>query len=168
MSDTSTPEPVVPTTTPAEPVAVHDPAAEPVAAYDRAAEPAVVEPTVVVEKKKRGIGAWSFVLGLLTALADIAFLVVVIVVFVGAIASLTSGDISGVTTALGAAGLAIAALFVFFGGFFTGGLAALLGLVALISGRGRVLGFFGLLFGAAAIAVRLLLLSSGQFVPELG
>lgn len=173
MSDTSKPEPVVPTTTPAEPVAAYDPPAEPVAAYDRAAEPAAdydraLEPTVVVEKKKRGVGAWSFVLGLLTALVDIAFLVVVVVVFVGAIASLTSGDISGVTTALGAAGLAIAALFVFFGGFFTGGLAVLLGLVALLSGRGRVLGFFGLLFGAAAIAVRLLLLSSGQFVPELG
>ena len=91
-----------------------------------------------------------------------------IVVLVGAISAFTSGDISGVTTALGAAGLTIAAFFIFFGGFFTGGLAALLGLIALVTGRGRVLGVFGLLFGAAAIAVRLLLLSSGQFVPEFG
>lgn len=158
MSDTSTPEPAVPaTTTPAEPV-VTEPAAE--AAY--------AAPPAPVEKKKRGVGAWSFVLGLLTALGDLAFLIFVVVVLVGAISSFTSGDFSGVATALGAAGLTIAAFFIFFGGFFTGGLAALLGLIALITGRGRVLGVFGLLFGAAAIAVRLLLLSSGQFVPELG
>jgi hypothetical protein len=159
MSDTSTPEPAVPaTTTPAEPVAVAEPAGE--AAY--------VEPAAPVEKKKRGVGAWSFVLGLITALGDLAFLIFVIVILVGAFASLSSGDFSGVTTALGAAGLALAAFFIFFGGFFTGGLAALLGLIALLTGRGRVLGVFGLLFGAASIAVRLLLLSSGQFVPEFG
>lgn len=159
MSDTSTPEPAVPaTTTPAEPVAVTEPAAE----------TAYVEPAAPVERKKRGVGAWSFVLGLITALGDLAFLIFVIVVLVGAFASLSSGDFSGVTTALGAAGLALAAFFIFFGGFFTGGLAALLGVIALLTGRGRVLGVFGLLFGAAAIAVRLLLLSSGQFVPEFG
>lgn len=159
MSDTSTPEPAVPaTTTPAEPVAV----------TETAAEPAAVVAPAPMEKKKRGVGAWSFVLGLLTALVDIAFVIFVIVALVGAIASLTSGDFSGVTTALGAAGLTIAAFFVFFGGFFSGGLAALLGLIALVSGRGRVLGVFGLIFGAAAIGVRLMLLSSGQFVPELG
>lgn len=155
MSDTSTPEPAVPASqTPAEPVEVER-------------EPVLYAPPVEVEKKKRGVGAWSFVLGLLTALGDLAFLIFVVVVLVGAISALTSGDLSGVTTALGAAGLAVTALFVFFGGFFTGGLAALLGLIALISGRGRLLGFFGLLFGAAAVAVRLLLLSSG-FSPELG
>jgi hypothetical protein len=163
MSDT-TREPEVPaTTTPAEPVAVTEPAAEPVA-YEAPA----YEAPVVVEKKKRGVGAWSFVLGLLTSLGDLAFLIFVIVVLVGAISAFSSGDFSGVATALGAAGLTIAAFFIFFGGFFTGGLAALLGVIALITGRGRVLGFFGLLFGAAAIAVRLLLLSSGQFAPELG
>lgn len=162
MSDMSTPEPAVPaTTTPAEPVAVTETAAEPAAV----AEPATV--VAPVEKKKRGVGAWSFVLGLLTVLADLAFLIFVVVVLVGAISDLTSGDLSGVATALGAAGLAILALGVFFGGFFTGGLAAILGLVALVSGRGRVLGFFGLLFGVAAIAVRLLLLSAG-FSPDLG
>jgi hypothetical protein len=158
MSDMSTPEPVVPAPmTPAEPVAVAEPAVEPAPAV-------MAEP---VEKKKRGVGAWSFVLGLLTGLGDLAFVIFGIVVVVGAIADLTSGDFSGVATALGAAGLAIVALFVFFGGFFAGGLAALLGLIALISGRGRVLGLFGLLFGAGAIALRLALLSAG-FSPDLG
>jgi hypothetical protein len=159
MSDTSPSEPAVPaTTTPAEPVAETQPAAE----------PSLYEPPAPVEKKKRGVGAWSFVLGLLTALVDIAFVIFVVVVLVGAFASFTSGDFSGATTALAAGGLTIAAFLVFFGGFFSGGLAALLGLIALISGRGRVLGVFGLIFGAAAIGVRLMLLSSGQFVPEFG
>lgn len=158
MSDMSTPEPAVPATkTPAEPVAV----------TESAEETAVVTPPAPVEKKKRGVGAWSFVLGLLTALGDLAFIIFVVVVLVGAISDLTSGDFSGVATALGAAGLAVVALGVFFGGFFSGGLAALLGLIALVSGRGRVLGLFGLLFGAAAIGLRLLLLSAG-FSPDLG
>jgi hypothetical protein len=166
MSDTSDREPAVPASqTPAEPVEVMQPVATPMSDPER--EPVLFDPPVEVEKKKRGVGAWSFVLGLITALGDLAFLIFVVVVLVGAISALTSGDLSGVTTALGAAGLAVTALFVFFGGFITGGLAALLGLVALVSGRGRVLGFFGLLFGAAAIALRLVLLSAG-FSPELG
>lgn len=161
MSDTSTPEPAVPATPPAEPVAYAQPVADP------AAEPVLYAPPVEVERKKRGVGAWSFVLGLLTGLGDLAFVIFVIVVIVGTASAVFGGDFSGVGTALGAAGLALAALFVFFGGFFTAGLAALLGLIALITGRGRVLGFFGLLFGVAAIAVRVALLSAG-FSPDLG
>jgi hypothetical protein len=191
MSDSSTSEPVVPaTTTPSdsvvpelvapapaapgrtadEPAAPEPAADEPVAPepvrYEPVAEPATVAP-VAVERKKRGVGAWSFVLGLLTALGDIGFLIFTIVVLAGAASAVVSGDFSGAGTALGAAGLALLALFIFFGGFFTGGLAALLGLIALISGRGRVLGFLGLLFGIAAIALRVLLLSAG-FSPDLG
>lgn len=172
MSDAKTPESAVPaTTTPAEPVtpapaSAAEPA--PVVAEPVAAEPVAAAPApVVVERKKRGVGAWSFVLGLLTSLGDIAFLVFGIVAVVGTIASLTSGDFSGVGTALGAAGLAIVALFVFFGGFVTAGLAALLGLVALVTGRGRVLGLFGLIFAAAATIVRVVILTSG-FSPDLG
>lgn len=171
MSDPVKPEPAVPaTTTPAEPVAVSEPVAEPasaeVAEPVSPAAPAVVEP-VVVEKKKRGIGAWSFVLGLLTGLIDIAFVVWVVVVIVGTIGDLTAGNLGAISTAISAAGLVIVALFVFFGGFLTAGLAAILGLVALVSGRGRVLGVFGLLFGAAALALRIALLSAG-FSPDLG
>ena len=142
MSDSSTSEPVVPaTTTPAEsdvPELV-------------APEPAAVVPGAV-ERKTRGVGAWSFVLGLLTALSDIGFLIFTIVVLAGAASAVVSGDFSGAGTALGAAGLALLALFVFFGAFFTGGLAVLLGLFALISGRGRVLGFFGLVDRATCFA----------------
>ncbi len=191
MSDSSNSEPVVPaSTTPPEsdvpelvapepaapgraadgPVAPEPSADEPVAPepvlHEPVAEPTTVAP-VPVERKKRGVGAWSFALGLLTALGDIGFLIFAIVVLVGAASAVVSGDFSGLGTALGTAGLALLALFIFFGGFFTGGLAALLGLIALISGRGRVLGFLGLLFGIAAIALRVLLLSAG-FSPDLG
>lgn len=167
MSDAKTPESAVPaTTTPAEPVVVSEPAAEPAAVVETPAPAAVAAP-VVVEKKKRGVGAWSFVLGLLTSLGDIAFLVVAAVALVGAVNALIGGDYSALGTVLGAAGLTLVAFFVFFGGFVTAGLAALLGLVALVSGRGRVLGLFGLLFAAAAIIVRVLILSNG-FSPDLG
>lgn len=191
MSDAKKPESAEPAPSTAESVVesestrpAADPVAEPAAAEPTASEPAVVEPAVVehrdaapvapataapvvVERKKRGVGAWSFVLGLLTNLGDIAFVVFGVVAVVGTVADLTSGDYSGVGTALGAAGLAILALFVFFGGFVTAGLAALLGLVALVTGRGRVLGLFGLLFAAAAIIVRVVILSGG-FSPDLG
>lgn len=135
-----------------------------------AAEPATVEPVaapVEAPRKKRGVGAWSFVVGLLTGLVDLAFVVWVVVVLVGAIGDLTAGNLAAISTAIGAAGLVLVALFVFFGGFLTAGLAALLGLIALITGRGRVLGVFGLLFGLGALGVRIALLSAG-FSPDLG
>ena len=174
MSDPVKPEPAVPaTTTPAEPVAVAEPAttdvAAPAVAEPAVAESAVAEPAAVVpvERKKRGVGAWSFVLGLLTGLADIAFVVWVAVVLVGAVGDLQTGNLAAVSTAIGAAGLVIVALLVFFGGFVTAAVAALLGLIALVSGRGRVLGVFGLLFGLGALAIRIGLLSVG-FSPDLG
>jgi hypothetical protein len=181
MSDPVKPEPAVPaSTTPAEPVVVSEGAPIEPAATERASTevaepvspvtPAVVEPVVepvVVTKKKRGVGAWSFVLGLVTGLVDIAFVVWVIVVLVGTIGDLTAGNLAAISTAIGAAGLVIIALFVFFGGFLTAGLAVLLGLVALVTGRGRVLGVFGLLFGVAALGLRIALLSAG-FSPDLG
>jgi hypothetical protein len=161
MSDPVKPESSVPaTTTPAEPIVVSEPSATAVA------EPIAAEP-VVVAKKKRAVGGWSFFLGLLTGLVDIALVVYVVVVLVGAIGNFQSGDFEAVKTAIGAAGLVIVALIVFFGGFVTAGLAALLGLVALVSGRGRVLGVFGLLFAIGAILVRVGLLSAG-FSPDLG
>jgi hypothetical protein len=113
------------------------------------------------------VGAWSFVLGLLTVLVDIAFVIWVVVVLVGAIGDLTSGNLQAISTAISAAGLVIIALLVFFGAFVSAGLAVLLGVVGLISGRGRVLAVFGLLFGVVALLVRIGLLSAG-FSPDLG
>jgi hypothetical protein len=166
MSDSSksesTPsaEVVPPATTPAEPAVV-----EPVAT--EVAEPVTPAPVVVEKKKSRAVGAWSFVLGLLTVLVDIAFVIWVVVVLVGAIGDLTSGNLQAISTAISAAGLVIIALLVFFGAFVSAGLAVLLGVVGLISGRGRVLAVFGLLFGVVALLVRIGLLSAG-FSPDLG
>lgn len=173
MSDARTPEPArtEPAVAPSTPVenrvadvdsthAIAEPAATPVA-ESPASAPAVVE------KKKRGVGAWSFVLGLLTSLVDIGLLVLGVVALVGVASAAMSGDIEALQTVVAGAGLVFLVLLVFFGGFITGGIAVLLGLIALISGRGRVLGVFGFLFGAAAIAARLLILSSG-FSPDLG
>lgn len=176
-------DPVKPESAPSTDAAAVEPV-EPVAAEPTAVEPATVEPATVeptapaaaapaavapaeAPRKKRGVGAWSFVVGLLTGLVDLAFVVWVVVVLVGAIGDLTAGNLAGISTAIGAAGLVLVALFVFFGGFLTAGLAALLGLIALISGRGRVLGVFGLIFGLGALAVRIALLSAG-FSPDLG
>lgn len=157
MSDSTTPEPARPATFPTEAVAS---TAAPVA-------PAPPAPAPVAERPKRGVGAWSFVLGLLTSLGDIAFFVFGVVALVGGFNAVMSGDVSAASGLLGAAGLAIVALFVLFGGLVTAGIAALLGVIALLTGRGRVLAFFGLVFAAAAITVRVLILTSG-FSPDLG
>jgi hypothetical protein len=172
MSDPVKPEPSVPATTTvpataiaAEPAGVSPPDTTEVVAPVEA--PVVVAEPAVAAKKKRAVGGWAFFLGLLTGLVDIAFVVWVVVVLVGAVGDLQTGNLQAISTAIGAAGLVIVALFVFFGGFLTAALAALLGLIALVTGRGRVLGVFGLLFGLAALAIRIGLLSAG-FSPDLG
>jgi hypothetical protein len=154
-------EPV--TTTPAERPVVSDPVVVP----ESEVTAVPVERPVAVERKKRGVGAWSFVLGLLTGLGDIAFVIWVVVVLAGAVGDLQTGNLSAISTTINAAGLVIVALFIFFGGFVTAGLAALLGLIALVTGRGRVLGVLGLLLGLGALALRIGLLSLG-FDPQLG
>lgn len=198
MPDPSESEPSSPATTrPAErdvttPVAEPVVVAEPVATTAVVAEPAQAGPVATtavvaepVAKKKRGLGAWSFVLGLLTALADIGFAVYFVVtaasligdLTAGTLGDLTEGDLTegdlgdlgiSISTAIGGSGLVLVALFVFFGGFLTAGIGGLLGLIALISGRGRVLGAVGLLFALGAIVVRVLLLQGGSLLPGLG
>lgn len=147
MSDASRP-------TPADETPVVVPASE-----APAAEPVVAEPVVV--KKKRGIGAWSFVLGLLTILGDVLFVVIAIATGVTVFAGL-SGNVTteGLQSAAGTAiGLVVYGGVVLFGGLLVAGIGALLGLIALISGRGRVLGFFGLLFSVIGLVVRILILT---------
>jgi len=148
-----------------EPAPVATTATTPPVATTTTNPPVVVE-NVVTEKPKRGIGAWSFVLGLITVLVDIAFVIFVIVAVVGAIGGLSAGTLEGAPTALAGAGLALLSLFIFFAGFLSAGVAIILGIIAVIGGRGRVLGLFGLLFGVAAIVARVLLLTGG-FSPDL-
>jgi hypothetical protein len=64
-------------------------------------------------------------------------------------------------TALGVAGVGFLLFAVFIGGFVVAGLGALLGLIAIFTGRGRVIGVFGFLLSAAALGARIALITGG-------
>ena len=162
MSDPTTPEPVTPAATPvaATPPATPAPVSDPAA------------PVVVLEKKKgRAVGVWSFILGLLAILADLALIVFVVVTLFSVISALQSGlatgDFETVTSALGIAGVGFLLFVVFVGGFVVAGLGALLGLIAIFTGRGRVIGVFGFLLSAAALGTRIALITGGLNIASL-
>jgi hypothetical protein len=162
MSDPTTPEPVTPAATPV----AATPPATPAPASEEAA------PVVVVEKKKgRAVGVWSFILGLLAILADLALIVFIVVTLFGVITALQSGlatgDFETVTTALGIAGIGFLLFVVFIGGFVVAGLGALLGLIAIFTGRGRVIGIFGFLLSAAALGTRIAMITGGLNIASL-
>ena len=154
MSDPQSPEPTAPAV-PAEVPAVPETAAPETVA------PATVVPAETPAKKKRGVGVWSFILGLLTVIGDIVLLVTAVSIVLSVIAEVSSGDFSGLTAAISAAGLGLFFVASLFGGLLLAGLGALLGLIALITGRGRVIGVIGLLLSAAALAWRIMLLTAG-------
>lgn len=168
MSDPTTPEPVAATpvaaTAPATPASV----TEPSVAATLAAEP----PVAVVEKKKgRAVGVWSFILGLIAVLADLALIIFVVVTLFSVIADLQSaistGEFSSVLSIPGIAGVGFLLFIVFIAGFVVAGLGALLGLIALFTGRGRVIGVFGFLLSAAALGTRIALITSGLNITAL-
>lgn len=132
MSDPTTPEPVAPSAVPPAP-----------------------SPAAPSEPTRRGVGIWSFVLGLLVVLGDGAFVVLAFATVIGAVSSIGSGDgqIGGALAIF-----AVLGAVVYFGGFLVAAAGALLGLIALIAGRGRVLGVFGLIFSGVGLAWRILLL----------
>jgi hypothetical protein len=154
MSDPTTPEPAAAPVVPAAATAPQTPVA--------------VTPPVVAEKKKRGAGIWSFILGLVAVLADIGVVIFVLITLFGVLSAFSAGDLAGVSAALSVAGIGFLLVVVFFGGFLVAGLGALLGLIALFAGRGRVIGIFGLLLSAAALGVRISILVSGFDVGSLG
>jgi len=162
MSDPTTPEPVTPAATPV----AATPPATPAPVSEAAA------PVVVVEKKKgRAVGVWSFILGLLVILADLALIVFVVVTLFSVITALQSGlatgDFETVTSALGIAGVGFLLFVVFIGGFVVAGLGALLGLIAIFTGRGRVIGIFGFLLSAAALGTRIAMITGGLNIASL-
>jgi len=141
---------------PVEPVPV-EPAAEPVAAEltpppaspiepaSLAAAPVPAAPLAV--KRRRGLGAASFILGLLAILGDLAALVIGLIAVAGALTNFSS-VLTDPTGSLGSAlGVIVIAAVAVFGGLLFALLAVILGLVAAIRNRGRVLGVFGIIFG---------------------
>ena len=137
------PVPVQPTPVePAAPPAATPPAATPLAAT---APAAVVAPVEV--KPRRGVGAAAFILGLLAILGDFVALIVGLIAFAGAITNL-GGVLNDPTGSLGSAiGVVVIAAIAVLGGLLFALLAVILGLVAAIRNRGRVLGVFGIIFG---------------------
>jgi hypothetical protein len=131
-------------------------------------EPAIVAPPTVESRKKRGAGIWSFVLGLIAVLGDIAVVIFVVVSLFAVFSAFSAGDIEALATGLQVAGLGFVLIVAFVGGFVLAVVGALLGLIAVFGGRGRIIGIFGLLLSAAAIAVRVSILLSGFDVASLG
>jgi hypothetical protein len=115
------------------------------------AAPATVAP------RRRGIGAAAFILGLLAILGDVVGILVALFTLLGAITNLDE-TLSNIDNSLGAVlGVIILEFLVFFGGILFALLAVILGIVAAVRNRGRVLGIFGVIFGIAVLATRLVL-----------
>lgn len=152
MSDEKTPEndALEPAATPETPVPAAEPAAAPAAPAPASPVPAVVAP----ERKKRGVGIWAFILGLLTILGDLGFVAALYGSAVSTIGSIGGDDPQFAGTLLL---ITVGGPIVYFGGFLVAGLGVLLGLIAAIANRGRVLGILGLLLAGFGLLVRILI-----------
>jgi len=125
------------------------------------AEPAPGAPVGAVAQaaapRRRGIGAAAFVLGLLAILGDLIGFIVAIFTLLGAVTHLGQ-TLTNVDNSLGAfLGVIILEYLVFFGGILFAVLAVILGIVAAVRNRGRVLGVFGVIFGLAVLATHIAL-----------
>lgn len=111
----------------------------------------------VAAPRRRGIGSAAFVLGLLAILGDILGVVVALFTLLGSVTHLGE-TLSNVDNSLGAfLGVIILEFIVYFGGILFALLAVILGIVAAVRNRGRVLGVFGVIFGIAVLAVHVTL-----------
>lgn len=106
-------------------------------------------------RRRRGVGTAAFVLGLLAVLGDVIGITVVFVTLVGAVTNLGE-TLTNVDNSLGAfLGVIVFEAIVFFGGILFAVLAVILGIVAAVRNRGRVLGVLGVIFGLAVLAVHI-------------
>ena len=107
--------------------------------------------TAVAAPRRRGMGAAAFVLGLLAILGDLIGLAVAFFTLLGSVTHLGE-TLTNVDNSLGAfLGVIILEFIVFFGGILFAVLALILGLVAAVRNRGRVLGIFGVIFGIGVL-----------------
>jgi len=115
--------------------------------------------------RRRGIGAAAFVLGLLAILGDLIGLIVAFFTLLGAVTHLGQ-TLTNVDNSLGAfLGVIILEFIVFFGGILFALLAVILGIVATVRNRGRVLGIFGVIFGLVVLVTNV---SFGIFIATSG
>jgi len=107
--------------------------------------------------RRRGIGTAAFILGLLAILGDIVGIAIALFTLLGAVTNLGQ-TLTNVDNSLGAfLGVIILEFLVFFGGILFAVLAVILGIVAAVRNRGRVLGVFGVIFGIAVLAAHTVL-----------
>lgn len=107
--------------------------------------------------RRRGIGTAAFILGLLAVLGDVVGILIALFTLLGAVTNLGQ-TLTNVDNSLGAVlGVIILEFLVFFGGILFAVLAVILGIVAGVRNRGRVLGIFGVIFGAVVLATHLVL-----------
>jgi len=138
-----TPPPAPQTAVPADSAAV--PAAP-------AAPPAETAP---VRRKGRFPGVASLILALLAVVGDIAVFVIAIVGIASFASSFDPSTLdfsSGLTAFFGFAAFAAIA---FWGGVIVAGLALLLGIIAIVSNRGRIPGIFGTIISILVLLTHL-------------
>lgn len=136
-----------------------------------ATETAVAAPAPAPARGK-GLGRFALVLGILAFVGDIVLIIIAFVGAASAFSSLTGGNIDFGSILAGLAGFAVIA----FGGFWIGldiaFLAALLGLIAAITNRGRAAGVVGLILGILVMISHFAILGaiagSGDTISQLG
>lgn len=151
--------------------AENTPAVPPAQPATPAAVPAETAPPA---KKRRALGAWSFVLALLAVIGDLIVTVMIVVAVVGGINTVSStGSFDGIgeMVALLGAGLVFAGI-VFIGGLLFALLSILLAIIGFVRRSGIVLGVFGVILSLGVLAVHLsilgALLAAGQGIAGLG
>ncbi|MEP6842493.1 MAG: hypothetical protein ABJA11_03160 [Pseudolysinimonas sp.] len=108
-------------------------------------------PTLAVAPRRRGLGTAAFTLGLLAILGDVVGILVAIVTLVGSVTNLGE-TVSNIDSSLGTfLGVIVLEFVLFFGGILFAAVAVILGIVAAVRKRGRVLGVFGVIFGAIVL-----------------
>ena len=112
---------------------------------------AVVSASASPAAPRRGIGVAALIVGALALIGDLIGIVIAVVTFAGAITK-TGSTPTNIDDSLGALiGVIIVEFLVFFGGVIFGLLAAILGIVAAVRNRGRVLGVVGAVFGVIVL-----------------
>jgi hypothetical protein len=137
-----------------------------------ATENAVAAPAPAAPARGKGLGRFALVLGLLAFIGDIVLIVIAFIGAASAFSSITGGNLDVGSILAGLAGFAVIAFAGFWIGLGLAFLAALLGLIAAITNRGRAPGIFGLILGILVMISHFSVLGaiagSGDTLSQLG
>jgi hypothetical protein len=108
-------------------------------------------------RRRRGLGVAAFVLGLLAVVGDLIGIAVALFTVLNAVTHL-GRTVTNIDDSLGSIlGVVVLEFLVFFGGIVFAVIAVILGIIAVVNNRGRVLGIFGLIFGIGVLVAHLML-----------